>query len=210
MANRGDYQKYKDRGFDDYDFDDDFRRNASKKGSEGGLKRKRTFFNSKKSAGGSCSKNMFKLARKIFTNMYPKKLKPALTPEGQWLRKCVGWAVVLHILFFTFCLAFVGFLPMITNLFLAAFSYSVFLTLRECQVIVYIVMLLGALCEFYSNLFYHEDMDSTQRMGLLAMMMAIAWMTWVAGNAYYWFRKSGGIKGFRRDSGLLPEEKLAK
>ena len=29
-------------------------------------------------------------------------------------------------------------------------------------------------------------------------------------RAYFFFRKAGGIKGFRRDDGLLPEEKIAR
>ena len=155
-------------------------------------------------------KNLFKLFRKIFANMYPRKMKPALTPEGQWLRKCVGWATVLHCLFFTFSLAFVGFLPMISNLFLATFAYSVFLTLRECEVVVHMVLILFAISGGMQDLLYHADMDSTQRMGLIVNMVFYVWMLWYLCRAYFYFRKSGGIKGFRRDKGLLPEEKLAK
>ena len=57
---------------------------------------------------------------------------------------------------------------------------------------------------------YHADMDATQRMGLIVMMVVYVWMMWYLCRAYFFFRKSGGIKGFRRDSGLLPEEKLAR
>ena len=53
-------------------------------------------------------------------------------------------------------------------------------------------------------------MDSTQRMGLIVNMVFYVWMLWYLCRAYFQFRKSGGIKGFRRDKGLLPEEKLAK
>jgi hypothetical protein len=153
---------------------------------------------------------MFKLTRKIFTNMYPRKLKPALTAEGQWLRKCVGWSTVLHIIFFAFSLAFVGFLPMISNLFLATFGYSVFLTLRECEVVVYLVTILSAISGGFFDLMHHKDNDASQKMGLIVMMASYVWVIYYLCRAYYFFRKSGGIKGSRIDNQLLLEEKLAK
>ena len=50
---------------------------------------------------------------------------------------------------------------MVGNLFLATFGYSVFLTLRECEVIVYLVMLLCAISGGFADLIHHTDNDAS-------------------------------------------------
>ena len=89
--------------------------------------------------------------RKLFQSLYPINQKSAMTSQGKWLRRCIGIAVFLHCFFFIFSLALVGFPSMIINLILASWSYSVFLTLNEWKVLMYIFFL--GLSTF-SGLFY--------------------------------------------------------
>lgn len=76
--------------------------------------------------------------------MYPKKPKMLFTKQGQWLRKMALIFFLLDALFFVLCLAFVGFEPMTYDLFCMALGYSVYLTVREWVVFLYIIMKFAA------------------------------------------------------------------
>ena len=69
--------------------------------------------------------------RKIFFVLWPRKMKQALTPEGETLRTACTIATVVHTLMYLMCIAVVGFTPTVVNLINAAFAYSCKLTLRE-------------------------------------------------------------------------------
>ena len=89
--------------------------------------------------------------KKIFMRLYPAQKKHAWTKQGQWLRTMLGTACAAHILFFVVALAFVGFQTMLVNLVLASWSYSVYLTLNQCSVFLYIFFLMAAT---FIGLFY--------------------------------------------------------
>ena len=116
----------------DYDFDDDNYRAAQSRGGSGGggLRRKQTFFNSKKSASGACYKGCYLVLKKCFSYLFPKRPYKTRNNHSDWLRAYLGWSLVLHIMFFVLSLIYIGFWAMITNLFLALWSYSCYLTLR--------------------------------------------------------------------------------
>ena len=90
---------------------------------------------------------------KAFFKLYPSKPKLAPTPEGQSLRKLFGMAMVLHIVFFVVSLTAMGFLPMLAEIGFSLWAFSCYLTLREWEVVVYLVALLGSIIYGVLNLF---------------------------------------------------------
>ena len=137
-----------------------------------------------------------KVFRKIFKNLYPINQKTAWTSQGKWLRRCIGIACFLHCFFFIFSLALVGFPSMIINLILASWSYSVFLTLNEWKVALYLFFL-GA--STFSGLFYglEQKKDGMQKMGLIVNCSFYCLNIYFTAQAYWSFRKTGGIKGLK-------------
>lgn len=109
------------------DFDDDDYRRMNDKNSQF----------PKKSNDNFCMKN----CKRCFKRFYPKKPIAAKTEVGGKLRFFYKAAVVLHILFFIFCLAIVGYRSMTFNLILAAMSYSCFLTLSNSSSCMYFLFL---------------------------------------------------------------------
>ena len=91
----------------------------------------------KESCCGAC-------LRKMFVYLYPKYNKWTYTHEGEYLRRWVLVSLILHVIFFAVSLAFIGFEPMIANLWLAILQYSNYITLRECTIVLYEVAILFA------------------------------------------------------------------
>ena len=60
-------------------------------------------------------------------------------------------ALVSHCIFFVLALALVGFETMLVDLLLASFAYSVYLTLNECSIFIYIFFLMSGT---FIGLFY--------------------------------------------------------
>ena len=82
--------------------------------------------------------------RRIFFWFYPSRPKFAHTKEGESMRRSLLLQVVLHLLFFIVGLAYIGFESMITEIIWGLWAYSVYLTLREMQILVYLItMVLG-------------------------------------------------------------------
>ena len=135
-------------------------------------------------------------------------MKTAWTTQGKWLRSTIGCACILHILFFVFSLAFVGFPSMIINLILASWSYSVYLTLNEWKVLLYFLFLAAATL---SGLIYgiEQKKDGVQKMGLIVNCCFYCANIYFIGTAYWSFRKTGGIKGLKPTTDL-PEERAAR
>ena len=78
---------------------------------------------------------------RLFFALWPTKRKEAETEEGHWLRRMVFIAMILHCGLAIVNLAMVGFWGMFFNLVQAAWSYSCYLTLREREIWVYMVIL---------------------------------------------------------------------
>ena len=81
---------------------------------------------------------------KLFFYLYPSDRKeiPDENKPGLWLRCMLLIAVVVHMGLSFFSLAIVGFYPLVINLIQASWSYSCQLTMRERQIVIYLVLLL--------------------------------------------------------------------
>lgn len=84
------------------------------------------------------------IAKRVFNRLYPSRPKQTDTLEGDNLRRAIGWSCFLHWFFFLASLTFIGFTSMITQIILGIWSYSCYLTLREWQTIIYMVIMLFA------------------------------------------------------------------
>ena len=104
-------------------------------------------------------------------------------------------------------MALVGFPSMIINLILASWSYSVFLTLNEWKVALYIFFLFVSTV---SGLFYGlwEKKDSVQVMGLIVNCCFYIANIYFTALAYWSFRKTGGIKGLKPTQNLAEERAM--
>lgn len=81
----------------------------------------------------------------IFFELYPKEQNIPYTPEGEIMRKYLGWAVIAHCTFVVSSSLFVGFQSTSINIGLACWSYSLYLTLNQWQIWLYIIFLGGSI-----------------------------------------------------------------
>ena len=111
-------------------------------------------------------------------------------------------------IFFVLALALVGFETMALNIFLGSWCYSVYLTINECSIIMYLFFLLmgifGGLSRFVSG-----ELQSFQIIGAICNVSMCGIMLWFTASAYKNFRKTGGIKGLNVKVSL-PGEKYAQ
>ena len=126
--------------------DDGFHRQVSRRGTHRGKP--------------TCCSNYLRMWRKLFVHMYPKKMKRTYTKQGRWLRQVIALCCGLHCVFFIITLAFVGFPPMIINLFLAAWSYSIYLTLREWTTVVYFFLLVLSISAGITDIMYDTTVEA--------------------------------------------------
>lgn len=92
---------------------------------------------------------------KGFYYLYPSRQKPTFTHDGRRLRAALFYAVICHCVMFFFCLAIVGFFPMLDNFLMSCVSYSCFLTMRERTTIVYLGLLVYAALTESRTIFNH-------------------------------------------------------
>jgi len=125
------------------------------------------------------------------------------------LRNVIFWCNCSHIFFFVMCLALVGFKEMLENLWLSFWSYSVYLSLREWTIIIYLLLIIFVL---YDRVYSKEGTyiaptePSYSILGHVIIVLGYCLNLWFTFKAYIWFRKYGGIKGFRRDGDFDEEE----
>ena len=158
----------------------------------------------RKKKGNIC----IRIFKKLFKTMYPAQMKKAWTRQGQWLRKVLLFAVFAHCIFFIVALALVGFQTMIIDFILASWSYSVFLTLNECSILIYLCFLSSATI---IGLFYGMSTMTAnfQVIGLLSNVAVYLLIIYFVSRSYFYFRKNGGIKGLNPDV-EVPGSKFAK
>ena len=92
-------------------------------------------------------------SRRIFFCLYPSRQKQAETPEGLHLRSTLGWLTVFHVLGFLISLTIIGFLSMMCELFYSVWCYSCYLTLRERQIVFYMVTIAFGIIYGFLNVF---------------------------------------------------------
>ena len=78
---------------------------------------------------------------RVFFALYPSSKKEAHTEEGHWLRRMCAVATFVHFGLTVLGLAMIGFGTMIMNFLLSCWAYSCFLTLREREVWLYMIVL---------------------------------------------------------------------
>ena len=125
-------------------------------------------------------------------------MKRARTHEGDKLRWYLGATVIGHILFFFISLAIIGFVPMIENLLFSAWVYSLYLTLREWLLLVYIItlpitMYFNIKSERQNHLY--RQMNSYEVLGWLSLFAYYIFVVCYLIPVYIRFRTKGGIKG---------------
>ena len=117
-----------------------------------------------------------------------------------------GIATFLHALFAIVSLALVGAEAMYSAQFLGILSYSCYLTLREWTCILYLLIATWSAL-YLAYVGAGVLAESTQILGLYLGIIVDLITVYYCGRAYYFFRKTGGIKGTgaTRD---LPEDKI--
>ena len=152
--------------------------------------------------------------KKIFIKMYPSGAKTLYTSQGIWLRRMAVVFLFLDIIFTVFSLAMVGFLPMIQDLCLACLGYSMYLTIREWVVMLYLLLKLvfglGLIWQDQSNMSYLEQTNTIMKFGQIANATFHLLSVFFVGKAYYYFRKNGGIWGTRGKERCLREGLIEK
>ena len=108
---------------------------------------------------------------------------------------------ILHNLLFIFCLALVGAGPMVFNFLQAAWIYSVFLTMRQREMVVYLLLVLGQIAQCLTMMLKDREvpLGAFQSGGLIGNCVACCLLLWFNGRAFYLFHESGGLRGRKGD-----------
>ena len=131
-----------------------------------------------------------------FFRFYPSNPKKAETKEGEWMRFVSKISTVVHTILVALCLALIGFSPLIFNFLQAMWSYSVYLTLREREMALYIFLLLVQIGHCFAVIFTSEKKQGTfQLAGFIANIVACCILTYLNARAWYEFRTTGGLHG---------------
>ena len=78
---------------------------------------------------------------KAFNTLYPSKPLQANNPLALKMRSRMAYATFFHAIFFVLSLSFVGFLPMLEDMFLACMAYSGYLTIKDWVIAGYLVFI---------------------------------------------------------------------
>ena len=78
---------------------------------------------------------------RTFHTLYPAKKKETRNEASRWMRLMLLVATLLHFTLVLLSLALIGFKPMVFNLTQVMICYSCYLTLREREVVFYLVVL---------------------------------------------------------------------
>ena len=142
--------------------------------------------------------------RSLFFKLYPNKLRDSSTDEGKALRWLLGVLTYLHILFFMISLTAIGFVSMITELMYGSWAYSCYLTLNECQILIYMIALL---INTAVGIF---KLSTVSNGGNIVLLFYIANLIFYMMALYFMFfrYKAFRFSGGRRDSTDPKHEKL--
>ena len=115
------------------------------------------------------------------------------------MRKICCIATIVHISLSAFDLAFVGFQNMILNLLQGTLIYSSYLTLRNREIWIYFIVLLGQVVYTLLDVLGIGDGDAAegtmQHLGQIITLCMTSLMGYFVSSAFYKFRKSGGLHG---------------
>ncbi len=131
------------------------------------------------------------------------------TTDGRRVRKAVLFSLILHIILFFFSFAVVGFRPMVMNFLLACIAYSCYLTVREKEIVIYLVLLtIGSFDDMVS--LKKDVLGNLQVLGKIINLVTYCLLLYVVGKSYYAFRHAGGLHGRGQQSNLIEDLALAK
>ena len=112
---------------------------------------------------------------------------------------------MIHNVLFVFSLSIIGFAPMMESIFLACWAYSCYLTMNECQILLYVFFVIASV----STNFYVERRDLApdvfEMIGYLILYVIYGFMLYFLCSGYYRFRHTGGLKGNYDQHGNLIE-----
>ena len=132
---------------------------------------------------------------RAFFRLWPTVKKETINPNGDWLRCIMCIATVMHFGMALFCMALVGFPAMILNMLQCLWTYSVYLTLREREMCLYILALLAQIAQSLCFLFRGEEKPTGafQTGGTIGNIVGCGVMLIVGGRALWLFHKTGGL-----------------
>lgn len=139
----------------------------------------------------------FDCLERAFFRLYPSKRKETTNEFGHWLRCVMLIATILHFGMALFCMALVGFTAMILNFLQCMWSYSVFLTLREREMVLYLLALLAQLAQSFCFLFRGDEKPTGafQTGGTIGNIVGCSIMLFVGARALWKFHETGGLHG---------------
>ena len=109
-------------------------------------------------------------------------------------------ATIIHFVLVLLSLALIGFKPMVFNLIQTMWSYSCYLTLRERECVVYLVILALQVTYCVTRILglgeKSDDKKGTfQSLGNMIILGCCILLGYMVGKAYWDFHKRGGLKG---------------
>ena len=113
-------------------------------------------------------------------------------------------ATLLHFTLVLLSLALIGFKPMVFNLVQVCWVYSCYLTLREREVVVYLLILAAQIIYCLTRILgigdHHDGVNSTfQSLGHMIIMAVCILLAYMVGRAYWDFHQGRGLKGVDPD-----------
>ena len=113
------------------------------------------------------------------------------------MRKTMIMMCTIHAILFFFSFAVVGFTSMLLNLIMTAWTYSITLTLREKQMVFYLLVLVIGIAEGVSTLLF-EQLGNLQILGKMINVVIYTTVAYFVAKNYYFFRQDGGLHGKMR------------
>ena len=147
---------------------------------------------------------------RAFFRLFPTTRKETTNPNGEWLRCINCIATLMHFGMALFCMALVGFPAMILNILQCIWSYSVYLTLREREMCLYLLALLAQIAQSLCFLFRGEEKPTGafQTGGTIGNIVGCGVMLVVGGRALWLFHNTGGLHYTQSERDKLHEPLL--
>ena len=139
-----------------------------------------------------------------FFYFYPSVEKKYKTDEGEDMRIALKYVTILHAILFFVCLGLIGFWPMIINFILCGVTFSLYLTLKELQILFYFLLLVGAFAYGLVIMFDKKAEGVWQELFNGILTFSYLFILFYVYTYYKYYRRSGGLKGKaeRRGKGL--------
>ena len=141
---------------------------------------------------------MCECMNRFFFKLYPARKKETRNEASRCLRNVLLIATLLHFTLVLLSLALIGFKPMIFNLAQVMICYSCYLTIREREVVFYLLVLAAQIFYCVTRIlgFGEEEQKGTfQSLGNMIIMGVCVLLAYLVGKAWWDFHSRGGLKG---------------